>query len=94
MSDPRSSEMSPTEIDSIVNALASQAEEQGLADEYMEAQNSFDYSVEPPVYVEETGLTPLGIALITLGVVLVAVAGFLIWHRKSPHPSPPITIVS
>lgn len=90
MSDPRSSEMSPTEVDAMVDALAGQAEEEGVAADYMEASNSFDYAIEPPVYEgEETASSnPLGIALLSLFVVLAGVAGFLIWHRKRIRATP------
>jgi len=89
MSDPRSSEMSPTEIDALVNALAAQAQEQGTAQDYLDSQNSFDQPA-PPVYVEPaTGLTPLALALIALVVVLAAVAIFLIWQRNARRSMPP-----
>lgn len=92
MSDPRSSEMSPAEIDGMVEALAGQAEEEGVAADYMEASNSFDYAIEPPIYQGEEAASssydPLMIALLSLFVVLAGVAGFLIWHRKRMRATP------
>ena len=89
MSDPRSSEMSPTEIDALVNALATQAQEQGTAQDYLDAQNSFDYAVEPPVYEENTSINPMAIALLALVIVVGGVALFLIWQRNVRRSMPP-----
>lgn len=97
MSDPRSSEMSPAEIEQLVEALAGQTEEEGVAADYMEAGNSFDYAIEPPIYQgEETApspFDPLMIALLSLFVVLAGVTGFLIWHRKHMRAKPTDDIV-
>ncbi|MFZ2555317.1 MAG: hypothetical protein WAZ27_02515 [Minisyncoccia bacterium] len=82
MSDPRSSEMSPAEIDAMVDALAGQAEEEGVAADYLDSQNSFE-PIAPPIYQEPAATwDPLAIALLSLFVVLAGVATFLIWHRK------------
>lgn len=82
MKDPRSAQMSSTEIDVMVNMLASQAQEQGTAQDYLDGQNSFEQPA-PPVYVEPAAtLNPLALALIALVVVLAAVAIFLIWQRR------------
>ena len=89
MSDPRSSEMSPMEIDALVNALATQAEAQGVAQDYLESQNSFDYAVEPPVYEESTSLNPTAIAILALVIVVGGVALFLIWQRNVRRSMPP-----
>ena len=89
MNDPRSSEMSPTEIDALVNALAAQAQEQGTAQDYLDSQNSFKQQA-PPVYQEPAAtLNPLAIALLALVVVLAGVAIFLIWQRRLHRSLPP-----
>ena len=84
MSDPRSSEMPPAEIDAMVEALAGQAEEEGGAADYLEAANSFEYAIEPPVYVSEatSSQNPLMIALLALFVVVTGVVTLLIWQRR------------
>lgn len=87
MSDPRSSEMAPSEVDAMVEALAGQAEEEGTAADYLRQGNSFSAATEPPVYMgEETpssSYDPLMVALLSLLVVLVGVVVFLMMHRKS-----------
>lgn len=84
MSDPRSSEMPPAEIETMVEALAGQAEEEGVAADYLEAANSFEYAIEPPVYVSEatSSQNPLMIALLALFVVVTGVVTLLIWQRR------------
>lgn len=87
MRDPRSAEMSPTEINALVEALAMQAEDQGVAEEYLAAeQNTFDEPAEAPVYQETYTLNTLSIAIAILVVVLLAVAVFLFTHRRKASP--------
>ncbi len=88
LSDPRSSEMSSAEIDALVNALATQAESQGVAEEYLEAQNSFDYAIEPPVYEGNTS-TPMAIAILSLVLVFALVAALLMWQRSVRRSTTP-----
>ncbi len=89
MKDPRSAQMSSAEIEVMVNMLASQAQEQGTAQDYLDGQNSFEQPA-PPVYVEPAAtLSPLALALIALVVVLAAVALFLAWHRNMRRHLPP-----
>ncbi|MEK7509826.1 MAG: hypothetical protein AAB605_03880 [Patescibacteria group bacterium] len=88
MSDPRSSEMSPTEIDALVSALAMQAEEQGVAQDYLDAQNSFA-AAEAPIYEPAPASNALDIAVLALLVVLGAVALYLIWQRNQRRSMPP-----
>lgn len=87
MTDPRSAQMSPTEIDALVNALATQAEEQGIAETYLEAQNNFSVAEDVPYYEPESSVPTL-VALITLAVVLLAVVFFILRHRGH-RPAPP-----
>lgn len=90
MSDPRSSEMSPTEIDGLVEALAVQAEAQGTAQDYLDAQNSFE-EAPPPVYEEEPATwSPMAIAIFALVLVLACVATILIWHRNARRSTPSV----
>ena len=90
VNDPRSSEMSSAEIDTLVNALAAQAQEQGIAQDYLDSQNSFNTSAEAPFFEESpVSTTPLTIALITLFIVLTGVAIFLIWQRNIRRSMPP-----
>ena len=83
MSDPRSSEMSPAESDAMVNALATQAEAQGVAQDYLDAQNSFDYAAEPAVVEDTTSYNPMAFALLALFLVLGGVTLFVIWQRNA-----------
>lgn len=88
MSDPRSSQMSPTEIDTLVEALAQQAEAQGVDDDYLEAQSSFDGAYEAPVYQEEAvPYNLLSLALLSLFIVLAGVIVFLAWQRRKRSTS-------
>jgi hypothetical protein len=82
MSDPRSSEMSPTEIDALVEALATQAEAQGTAQDYLDSENStFNEAAPAPVYEETYTINTLALAIAALLLVLAAVTAFLVWHR-------------
>jgi hypothetical protein len=82
MSDPRSSEMSPTEIDAVVEALAAQAVEQGAAQDYIESENgTFNEPPPAPVYEETLTLNTLAISIAILLLVLAFVTAFLVWHR-------------
>ena len=84
MADPRSAEMSPTEMDALVEALASQAESQGVASEYLEAQNSFNTPFEAPVY-EPPPVVPYDALALAIGALLVVLLGvwvFLATQRK------------
>ncbi len=88
MSDPRSSEMSATEIEAMTEALAAQSEDQGTAQQYLEMRGSFNEPL-PPVYQpepEEPQWDPMALAILALGIVLVGVVVFLVRHRKS-HPA-------
>jgi hypothetical protein len=87
MSDPRSAEMSPTEIDALVNALAEQAHEQGIAETYVQAQNNFSPRAEIPYYEPQSTLPTL-VALLTLAIVLLAVVFFIIRHRGARGTPP------
>ncbi len=85
MADPRSVEMSPTELDALVEALAAQAEDQGVAGEYLEAQNSFDdVPFEAPVYevLESVPYNALSLAIGAFFIVLIGVWLFLAIQRK------------
>jgi hypothetical protein len=81
--DPRSSEMSPTEIDTLIEALAARAEEQKTAQDYLDAQNSFE-PMEAPVYevAPEDGVNPLTIAIGALVIVVLGVMVLLVSHRR------------
>lgn len=87
MADPRSSEMSASEIDTMVESLAAQSEDQGTAQQYLEMRESFTEPV-PPVYEEEAAgseWNAMSIAILTLLLVLAGVVAFLVWHRKHHH---------
>ena len=89
MSDPRSSEMSPTEIDALVEALATQAEAQGTAQDYLDSeQNTFNEPASAPVYEETYTINTLALAIAALLLVLAAVTAFLIWHRGNRSAAP------
>lgn len=89
MSDPRSAEMSPTEIDGLVEALALQAEEQGTASEYLESESTFDEVTPAPVFEEITELNTLSISIAVLILVLAGATAILVWHRHKRIPIPP-----
>ena len=89
MSDPRSAQLSQAEINTMVNALADQAQTQGTAQDYLNGQNSFEPAQSPVYEPPSMTLTPLDIALLTLIIVLAGVAVFLVWHRKARRAMPP-----
>ena len=90
MADPRSAEMSPTELDALVEALAARAEEQGVAGEYLEAQNSFDAPFEAPVYEPPAvEYDALSIAIGAFFLTLLGVWIFLAVQRKKHRKDPP-----
>jgi hypothetical protein len=89
MADPRSSEMSPTEIDALVEALAVQAEEQGTAAEYLESESTFEETAPAPVFEEKIELNTLSIAIAVLLLVLAGATAILVWHRRNRIPIPP-----
>lgn len=85
MNDPRSSDMSPTELDALVEALAARAEEQGDAEGYLEAQSSFeDAPFEAPVYEPSAteSYDALSIAISAFFLVLLGVWFMLAIQRK------------
>ncbi len=91
--DPRSAEMSPTELDALVDALAARAEEQGSAQDYLEAQNSFDEApFEAPIY-EPPAPVPydaLSLAIGALFLVIIGVWIFLAVQRKKRRDTMPV----
>ena len=89
MQDPRASALSETEIGGMVNALATQAEEEGTADAYLEAQDSFDYSSafpppEEPSFFARTLASPMALALALLLALLVAVGVYISRRKATP----------
>lgn len=84
MSDPRAANLSPAQIDSMVDALAGEAETQGTAAEYLESQHSNDHFAEFVAYnANLPRSTPLAL-YIALGTLLavVALGGILIVKRR------------
>ncbi len=81
--DPRSANLSQAEIDAMVEALATQAEEQGSAQDYIDSENSTFGETAIPVYKEETTLNTLAISIAILLLVLAGVTVFLVWHRHN-----------
>lgn len=83
--DPRSAEMSETEKDQLVEALAQEAEETGVADEYIESHSTFDPSKlfappEEPSMVARIIFSPVSLAVLLLLLALGAVI-YYIFHR-------------
>lgn len=84
MADPRSSSMTEAEVEAMVNALAVEAQEQGAAEDYLEARNSTFNTPEIPVYDPPllTTSNALAVAALALLLVLGGVATFLIRNRR------------
>lgn len=93
MADPRSAEMSPTELDALIDALAARAEEQGSAAEYLEGQNSFEEApFEAPVY-EASAPVPYDALSLAIGVFSLVILGvwvFLAIERKKRRDTVPV----
>lgn len=96
VSDPRSADISPTELDALVDALAARAEEQGSDEDYLAAQNSFeDTPFEAPVYEPPT-TTPYDALSIAIGAFFLVIIGvwiFLAIQRKKHRTAPSATDV-
>lgn len=90
--DARAAGMSEMEIETMVDALAAEAEEQGTAEEYLESKNNTFEQPEAPVYeeplVNQDSLAFGGLALL---VVLAGVAYFLIRNRKRKLGEPSVS---
>lgn len=84
--DPRTAQMSSEELSALVDALVSQAEEEGTAATYLESKASFDYaSLFPPLEnptPQEVISAPIVIALLSLLGALLAVLLYMIHQRK------------
>jgi hypothetical protein len=82
LSDPRTAELTEAEIDALVEALADEATETGVAEEYIEAKNVPDYSglftESIPVPVVGYNVSPLNIAVVFLSLVLLAVGIYVV----------------
>lgn len=88
MQDPRSAEMSDAEINTLVEALADEAEETGAAGDYLESHSTFDPSSlftppEEPSAVAQFLFSPLTLAIALLLMVLCAVIYYIVWKGKS-----------
>jgi hypothetical protein len=90
MQDPRSSQMSQAEQDALVEQLAAQAEADGTSSDYLESKNTFDTAslFTPPAEpsaVTRVLLSPLGLAVAFLALVLCAVVYYIIHRGRRPH---------
>jgi hypothetical protein len=84
--DPRTAEMSEAEMDALVEALATEAESSGAAEEYIDGKNVPDYASQfaasQPVQVGG-GVSPMQFAISFLVLVLMAIAFYVLDHRRS-----------
>ena len=88
MADPRSSQMSESEIDALVEAIAVEAETAGISEEYLEAKNSFNYETlfEPPQESSQFMqilVSPISLAVLLLMLVLGAVVYYIVRKGKA-----------
>ena len=94
--DPRSSQMSSAEIDSLVNALADQAQKDGTADDYLASKNTFNYATlfAPPRDTSFRSLvtSPMIIALVFLLTILRSVVLYIVKRRGIPAEMAPSNI--
>ena len=86
--DPRTSQVSQVEFDALVESIATKAEADGVASDYLESHTTFDYSSlfpEPkkPNLVAVYIGSPLFFASLALLLVLLAVAYYII-RRRGP----------
>ena len=85
MKDPRTAQMSSSEIDIMVNALAQQAQSEGTADTYLDGRKQPVYTFPPP----QTGggsLASIGIALAALLLALLGIVVYVLRRKKSYIP--------
>lgn len=88
LADPRTAEMSPTELDALVNALA---EETAVSEEgavYLDAQSAPSYFYDPaPVGEVSPWLAilsaPISLAIFVFLLALAGVLVFMIRHRRN-----------
>lgn len=85
MADPRSAQLSEAELDTLINALATEAETEGAAEDYFTG-GTFDYSA---AFADAAPLSPsrgpLFLAVLALAVVLISLAIFLMRRRVTPE---------
>lgn len=87
--DPRAAQLSQVELETMIEAIATKAEEDGVAEAYLESHDTFDYSSLFPEPKKPSALatflaSPLSLALFALLVVLVAVAYYIVRRRGTP----------
>lgn len=92
--DPRSSEMTQVEFDAMVEEIATEAENSGVAADYLESESTFDYSSlftppEEPSALLQALVSPLSLAVILLLIVLFAVTYYII-RRPEPVGTPDV----
>ncbi len=72
MQDPRTAELSATELDALVAALANEAEATGEAETYLDVKAAPTFTYDPPPISDETPLE-----LIVSAPIVIAVCAFL-----------------
>lgn len=82
--DSRTASMSNTEIDALVSALALRAAEEGTVGDYLDSQNTFDYSSLFSTGTSKATsffLPPLFIGLLSLAAILLAVGIYVVRNQ-------------
>ena len=89
-SDPRAASMSEVELESLITLIAEQATEEGKAEDYLESQNTFDYSAlfAASDEVATTTIPPIVVALAALGLVLMVLVIHMIRNREKHTEEP------
>lgn len=87
MQDPRAAAMSPTEFDALVEALAGEAESNGTAETYLDAQSAPTYVYDAPPIENQSPFVailtaPIVVAILAFLIALAGVLIFMLKHRR------------
>lgn len=90
--DPRAREMTEAEIDALVEAIAQEAEQTGVAGDYLEAKNSFQYETlfEPPQEpskIMQFLFSPIMLAILLLVLILGGVLYYIVRRGRASVPA-------
>ncbi len=89
MNDARSQQMSETEVNTMIEALATEAEAQGVGDVYLDTPQSFDYTLAfaEANAADTKGFSSMVIAIVSLAAVLLSLGLYFTIHHGPQRPA-------